>query len=306
MDFLQQHQVLIILVGLIGSGKTEFAKALTDRYPGIVRYNQDELGDRRHVERKVHETLQAGGSVCVDRTNVDPSQRWTWIDIGRQYPNVDIWCVLLDTPYSICRERLRSRESHPTIKDFDTALKVLNIFSRSFKPPFRSEGFDFVFKLPPTRPRREPMDTENPALPPPSEPTTLSSDVSSSTSSTSWPSSIYSPEDIDRILQSFITASLSPNRLPQVPLPPRPNPPSRSASQNTNESTSINGHGGTDYRRGQPFRGRGGFNTSSNFQPHNGQGFSNWRPRGGPTRALDQNWRQRQNNHGETTRPNLD
>jgi len=73
MDYYDQHQVVIILTGLIGSGKSTFALALQKHYPNFVRCNQDDLGDRRAVESKVRQALSQGKSVCVDRTNFDAS-----------------------------------------------------------------------------------------------------------------------------------------------------------------------------------------------------------------------------------------
>jgi hypothetical protein len=79
--------ILIILVGLIGSGKVKtspffatarlnklqstFAKAVERHFPRFRRCNQDELGNRKKVERLVVKTLSEGHSVIVDRTNID-------------------------------------------------------------------------------------------------------------------------------------------------------------------------------------------------------------------------------------------
>ncbi|KAG9074546.1 hypothetical protein FRC06_010611, partial [Ceratobasidium sp. 370] len=64
--------VVVILCGLVGSGKSAFANALQREFPEFRRCNQDELGRRGDVERAVHTALSRGLSVCVDRTNIDP------------------------------------------------------------------------------------------------------------------------------------------------------------------------------------------------------------------------------------------
>ena len=84
-------QVVLILVGLIGSGKvcilgydpsicfpfllreqSTFARALEKHLPASFRRcNQDDLGNRRRVEELARQTLQLGLSVCIDRTNFD-------------------------------------------------------------------------------------------------------------------------------------------------------------------------------------------------------------------------------------------
>jgi hypothetical protein len=86
------EQVVLILVGLIGSGKvgifnswthrpvssneilivrqSTFAQALEKHLPGqFRRCNQDDLGNRIRVENLARRTLREGLSACIDRTN---------------------------------------------------------------------------------------------------------------------------------------------------------------------------------------------------------------------------------------------
>ncbi|CEL56244.1 hypothetical protein RSOLAG1IB_07660 [Rhizoctonia solani AG-1 IB] len=141
--------VLIVLCGLVGSGKSTFATALQRKFPDIRRCNQDELGRREDVEREVCMVLSQGLSVCVDRTNFDPSQRRTWIDIARQHSGVEIWGITMDTPIDICRARLIERKDHPTLKTPEKATEVLSRFSYQFVPIDANEGFNRVYSLPP-------------------------------------------------------------------------------------------------------------------------------------------------------------
>ncbi|QRV73809.1 AAA domain protein [Ceratobasidium sp. AG-Ba] len=140
--------VVIVLCGLVGSGKSTFASALQREFPEFRRCNQDELGKRRDVENAVHTALSRGLSVCVDRTNIDPDQRRTWIEIARQYPKVEVWGLQMDTPYQTCKERLATRTDHPTIKTPESALQVLSRFARDFVPIDPSEGFNRVYHIP--------------------------------------------------------------------------------------------------------------------------------------------------------------
>ncbi|KAG8717735.1 hypothetical protein FRC08_006795 [Ceratobasidium sp. 394] len=141
--------VVMILCGLVGSGKSAFANALQREFPEFKRCNQDELGRRGDVERAVHAALSRGLSVCVDRTNIDPGQRRTWIEIAHQYPDVEIWGVIMDTPYEVCSERLAKRTDHPTIKSPQQAQQVLSRFASDLVPIDVSEGFNRVYRLPP-------------------------------------------------------------------------------------------------------------------------------------------------------------
>lgn len=61
---------------MLSSLQSTFATALQAHFPEFVRCNQDELGDRRAVEDLARATLRNGGSVCIDRTNIDARQEF--------------------------------------------------------------------------------------------------------------------------------------------------------------------------------------------------------------------------------------
>ncbi|KAJ3551932.1 hypothetical protein NM688_g4426 [Phlebia brevispora] len=140
-------QIILILVGLVGSGKSTFATALQRYRPEFLRCNQDELGNRRRVEELARSQLQRGGSVCIDRTNVDAGQRSTWIRMGREFPRTSTWVLHFDTPYEICVERLRTRVGHPTISSPEQGVAVLRRFSADFQPPSPYEGYNKLLQL---------------------------------------------------------------------------------------------------------------------------------------------------------------
>ncbi|KAJ7035661.1 P-loop containing nucleoside triphosphate hydrolase protein [Mycena alexandri] len=140
-------QVVLILVGLIGSGKSTFAQALEDHYPEFRRCNQDDLGDRRAVEHLARQSLREGSSVCIDRTNFDASQRAHWIRIAREFPGTLVWILVFDTSKEVCASRLRMRTQHPTIKNPEDALSILDRFSSQYRAPSDSEGMDRLYYL---------------------------------------------------------------------------------------------------------------------------------------------------------------
>ncbi|KAJ6504865.1 P-loop containing nucleoside triphosphate hydrolase protein [Mycena vitilis] len=143
-------QVVLILVGLIGSGKSTFAQALEDHLPEFRRCNQDDLGDRRQVENLARQSLREGSSVCIDRTNFDASQRAHWIKIAREFPGTSVWVLVFDTPKHLCASRLRTRTQHPTIKSPEDALSILDRFSWQYRAPSQEEGYDRILHLQPS------------------------------------------------------------------------------------------------------------------------------------------------------------
>ncbi|KAF9258900.1 P-loop containing nucleoside triphosphate hydrolase protein [Marasmius fiardii PR-910] len=143
------EQVVLILVGLVGSGKSTFAEALARHFPNFRRCNQDDLGDRRAVEELARQSLSQGLSVCIDRTNFNASQRRYWIDIAREFPGTLIWVIVFNTPYEECAVRIKKRVSHPTIKSAEQGMSVLARFASDFRAPKAEEGFDRLISIEP-------------------------------------------------------------------------------------------------------------------------------------------------------------
>ncbi|TFK25592.1 hypothetical protein FA15DRAFT_339543 [Coprinopsis marcescibilis] len=175
--FQHDGQVVLILCGLVASGKSTFAESLQAHFPHFRRCNQDDLGDRRSVEKLVRQSLSQGLSVCVDRTNFNVSQRFHWIKIAREFPGISIWVIVLDTPYEVrfskppwmcrswstdtvlihylppksqvCAARLQHRTGHPTITSPEQGLSILSRFSADFEPPESHEGYHRIIHLRP-------------------------------------------------------------------------------------------------------------------------------------------------------------
>lgn len=148
-SFEVQGQVVLILCGLVASGKSTFAQSLQSYFPSFRRCNQDDLGDRRSVENLARQTLSQGLSVCVDRTNVNPQQRSYWINIAREFPGTSVWVIVFDTPYEVCAARLQHRTGHPTITSPEQGLSVLSRFAKDFEVPKPWEGYSRILHLSP-------------------------------------------------------------------------------------------------------------------------------------------------------------
>ncbi|TIB21796.1 hypothetical protein E3P89_02478 [Wallemia ichthyophaga] len=125
--------VLLILVGVVGSGKSTLSKAIERHIPNWVRANQDDLKDRRSVEKLVRQTLSTGLNVIVDRTNIDIKQRSHWTRIAAEFGAVT-QSLSLEVSYQVCKDRLTTRQDHPTIADPVEAIKILNMFGNRKQP----------------------------------------------------------------------------------------------------------------------------------------------------------------------------
>ncbi|WVR08107.1 hypothetical protein IAU60_005153 [Kwoniella sp. DSM 27419] len=169
-------QILLILVGLPGSGKTTFAEALVrstepgqdaaacsrPRQQAWIRASQDDAPNRRRqeCESRVRWGLREGYNVVVDRVGFDAVQRSHFIAIADHHrPRPQVWCLVLSVSPDTLERRLITRETHPTIPDAETGLRVLRQMWSQFSPPSVTgtvaEGFDRVHVL---DEREQPVD----------------------------------------------------------------------------------------------------------------------------------------------------
>ncbi|GAA5948845.1 hypothetical protein JCM3765_003923 [Sporobolomyces pararoseus] len=142
------QQCLVILAGVVGSGKSTLSSAWSKALPNWVRVNQDDLGDRRTCEQVLRSHLSQGRSVVLDRQNFDRGQRRTWLEIASEYPNLKVVGMVMGTSKEDCRSRLMVRQDHPTIDNSKLALELLDKFSGLWEEPRIDEGFDHLLTLP--------------------------------------------------------------------------------------------------------------------------------------------------------------
>lgn len=139
------RRILLILVGIPGSGKTCFSKKLESK--GWYRVCQDELQTRQQCENYAIEYLSQNKPTVVDRCNVTKEQRATWINIGKQ-ANAVVGCIVFTTPLSICISRVAQREQHPTLQGNDPKTEnVVFRFAQEFCAPTPEEGIDFCRRI---------------------------------------------------------------------------------------------------------------------------------------------------------------
>jgi len=129
---IQAHKQLIILVlvGLPGSGKSYFASKLEkESFSQYVRVNQDALGTRKKCETACRQALSRGKSVIIDRCNFDATQREHWLKFG-----VPCECIVFNYDKELCIRRCKERRNHETI-DSRNAAGVVRGMAKGFRPP---------------------------------------------------------------------------------------------------------------------------------------------------------------------------
>ena len=142
--------ILIVLCGLPGSGKSTYANYLTesghfecvstDQIRKKLYGNENIQGNGKEVFGTAFKALRTYGLFtknCVfDATNITPRARRRVVQECRDYYDLII-CKYIDTPLDVCLHRNSQRERV-------VPKEVILRMARNFTMPSREEGFDYV------------------------------------------------------------------------------------------------------------------------------------------------------------------
>ena len=139
-QLLRPGQQLIMMVGIMGSGKSAVARLLERE--GCVVASNDRTGGRDKTLRLAKEGLEAGRNVVVDNTHVDLEARRPFLEVARRH-GVSARCFLMATSHDQARHNNVFRDltdsSHTSIKE-----PLLNQFRSKFVAPSLEEGLEEV------------------------------------------------------------------------------------------------------------------------------------------------------------------
>ena len=141
---------MIMMCGLVGSGKTVKAQELAEQYNATV-FSSDALreelfgnvNDQSHnqelfveLHKRIKECLRAGHSAIYDATNISYKKRMAFLAELKNIPSEKI-CVPMATPYEECLKRNVERERK--VPEY-----VIKRMYMNFNIPYWYEGWDDI------------------------------------------------------------------------------------------------------------------------------------------------------------------
>ena len=142
---------IFMMVGLPGSGKSYKTKELSEQYNANIHssdsireelsgdINNQNINDLvfRTLHNRIKEDLRNGKNCIFDATNISYKTRMSFLQQLNNIP-CDKICVLMATPYEVCRERNRKR-------DRKVPEYVIERMYRRFDVPWYYEGWDEIW-----------------------------------------------------------------------------------------------------------------------------------------------------------------
>ncbi len=145
-----QTPICLLLVGLIGSGKSTFAAELARRcVPGSCSSSlsswvvvcQDELGSKKKCAAAITAAARAGRCVIVDRQNHVAADRDLFAQAAKAgAPAAAVHALVFDLPYAVCREQVLTRTGHPSGVQGEGGVRIMNRFKFAFEPITATEA----------------------------------------------------------------------------------------------------------------------------------------------------------------------
>ncbi|CAD6191329.1 unnamed protein product [Caenorhabditis auriculariae] len=136
-----EEKEVIVMVGFPGSGKSTFAKKLSEDH-GYVIVNRDKLGTWQKCVAAAKYALNEGKSVVIDNTNPDRESRKRYTEIAKE---LDVECRCFKMSCNLAQAQHNLRYRILTSKSAqDVGIMVLRMHGSKFQEPELAEGFNEI------------------------------------------------------------------------------------------------------------------------------------------------------------------
>ena len=131
---MEQRNMLAILIGPPGSGKSTFCK---NNLFNCLRISQDDQGKVGHMDLFKKAIEDKVENIVIDRMNFNKQQRNKYLSlIPKDY--LIVFYLFLPSK-DVCLKRIEGRKDHPTL-GMDKAEEVINFFHKSYEAPTLDEA----------------------------------------------------------------------------------------------------------------------------------------------------------------------
>lgn len=143
VDFKPRKKEMIVMVGLPGSGKTEFVKKYILPH-GYIHINQDMCKTKSKCIIETKNALENNNSVVIDNTNPDVLTRMTYTSLAMEHGYKNIRAIIMNTDEAIAKHmnNVRHVYSNGLIPKVNNI--AYNIFKKNYVKPQKSEYFDKI------------------------------------------------------------------------------------------------------------------------------------------------------------------
>ena len=128
--------VMVIMMGLQGSGKSTFCAA---HYPNYTRINLDTLRTRKKEHDALWQALNRKENIIIDNTNPTKDDRKKYIQAGREQKYKIIGCFM-QSVLQDCIERNNGRTGKKKIPEI-----AISCTANKLELPSYAEGFDELY-----------------------------------------------------------------------------------------------------------------------------------------------------------------
>lgn len=140
--------ILLLLVGVQGSGKTTFCKSLIEKRDEWCHFSQDTIknggpGTRQAVEEAARDALLLGKNVVIDRMHLDAEQRSFFLRLGQQC-EVPVHGVVMVASQEEVERRVKLRVNHPGKVEGDNGARIALASLSRLRFPEYDEGFALI------------------------------------------------------------------------------------------------------------------------------------------------------------------
>jgi len=136
---------LLVLVGVPGSGKSSFRRALAARDRSWRTVSSDEDGGKSAVLAAAS-ALRSGDTLIVDRCNVTIDSRRELLRLASSSKHPV--AIHFSATAELCTQRAQARPEHPSLVPGGKVRAAIAQFSSQLVPPSLAEGFSAIVTVP--------------------------------------------------------------------------------------------------------------------------------------------------------------